>query len=119
MTAAKILVAEDDPSVRLTLEFVLSDEGFEVLLAADGQEALEMARELRPDAILLDQIMPKLNGKEVLSALRSDSATSAIPVFVLTGMTPADPSEWADAKFIGKPFTPDVLVDHIRRALGG
>jgi DNA-binding response OmpR family regulator len=112
--AAKVLVAEDDPSVRLTLQFVLEDEGFEVFLAGDGEEALEVARAESPDVILLDQIMPKMDGKEVLAALRDDSSTKDVHVLVLSGMARGAPEDWPGAHFVGKPFTPDDLVARIR-----
>jgi DNA-binding response OmpR family regulator len=117
MSRPVVLIAEDDPSVRMTLEFVLEDEGFDVLAAEDGVEALKIATSERPNVILLDQMMPRMNGKELLAALRSDSATSSIPVFVLSGMTRASSDEWAGAHFIGKPFSPDELVERIRGAL--
>ena len=114
-----VLVAEDDASVRMTIEFVLTDEGFEVLLAEDGEQALNIALERKPDVILLDQIMPKLDGKEVLTALRADSSTKDIPVLVLTGMARGEPSEWPGATFVGKPFSPDALIQRIREVLAG
>lgn len=115
--AGKILVAEDDPSVRMTLEFVLEDEGFEVLLAEDGERAVAIARDSRPDLILLDQMMPKLTGKEVLTALRETESTKDIPVIVLTGMGRGTPEDWPGAHFVGKPFSPDELVNRIRKIL--
>lgn len=111
------MVAEDDASVRMTIEFVLQDEGFDVLLAEDGEEALRRALESKPDIILLDQIMPKMDGKEVLKALRAEPSTSAIPVLVLTGMARGEPSEWPGATFVGKPFSPEALVEQIREVL--
>ena len=117
MSGPLILVAEDDPSVRLTLEFVLKDEGFEVLCASNGEEALAHALEARPSIILLDQIMPKMDGKEVLAALRKDDSTKDIPVFVLSGMGRGSKNDWPGAQFIGKPFSPDELVSRIRAAL--
>ncbi len=113
--AVKVLVAEDDASVRLTIQFVLEDEGFEVLLAEDGEQALELARGHHPDVVLLDQIMPKLDGKQVLTALRAEEWGRELPVFVLTGMARGAPEEWPGAEFVGKPFSPDELVDRIRR----
>ena len=113
----KVLVAEDDASVRLTIEFVLNDEGFNVLLAEDGEQALTMARSELPDVILLDQIMPKLDGKQVLSALRETDSTKSIPVFVLTGMSRGAAEDWPGAEFVGKPFSPDELVAKIRKRL--
>ena len=117
MTARKVLVAEDDESIRMTLEFVLEDEGFDVLFAHDGEEALALARSELPDVILLDQMMPKMDGSEVLAALQAGVTTKRIPVFVMTGMARGDAKDWAGAHFIGKPFSPDVLVGHIRRVL--
>ncbi len=116
-----VLIAEDDAGVRMTLEFVLADEGFEVLAAEDGEQALSLALERSPDAILLDGMMPKMTGKQVLTALRALKATAEIPVFVLTGMDPAFAggagAEWPGAHFVGKPFDPDELVETIRRVL--
>jgi CheY-like chemotaxis protein len=116
--APRVLVAEDDPSVRLTIGFVLEDEGFDVLMAADGEAALRMALESLPDVILLDQMMPKMDGKQVLTALRADESTKDIPVLVLSGMSRESPDEWPGAVFVGKPFAPDALIEHIRTAVG-
>lgn len=112
-----VLVAEDDASVRMTIEFVLNDEGFDVILAEDGEQALNLALKSKPDVILLDQIMPKMDGKEVLMALRADDSTKDIPVLVLTGMARGEASEWPGATFVGKPFSPDALVQRIRDVL--
>ncbi len=117
MTRPLVLVAEDDFNVRLTLEVVLEDEGFDIVLAADGEEALRAARDSRPDVILLDQIMPKLDGKQVLHALRQDAATRDIPVLVLSGMERGVPGDWPGAQFLGKPFSPEELVRRIRAVL--
>jgi two-component system, OmpR family, phosphate regulon response regulator PhoB len=112
-----VLIAEDDASVRMTLQFVLEDEGFRVIVAEDGEIALRLSLEERPDVILLDQVMPKMDGKAVLAALRSDDATKSIPVFVLTGMARGAGHDWPGAHFIGKPFNPEYLVDRIRHVL--
>ena len=117
MTRPVVLIAEDDASVRFTLEFVLKDEGFEVLVAEDGVQALELARSGHPDVILLDQIMPRLNGKEVFEKLREDSDINAIPVVVLSGMSRTNPDDWKGAHFLGKPFSPDELLASIREVL--
>jgi two-component system response regulator VicR len=101
----------------MTLEFVLEDEGFEVILAEDGEQALALALSETPDVILLDQIMPKLDGKQVLTALREAVSTKDIPVLVLTGMSRGAPEDWPGAHFVGKPFSPDELVDRIRKVL--
>jgi DNA-binding response OmpR family regulator len=112
-----VLVVEDDASVRMTLSFVLEDEGFAVLEAEDGEEALRLATSERPNVILLDSVMPKLGGPQVLAALKENEVTKEIPVFILSGMTPRADTEWAGAHFIGKPFSPDELVTKIRGVL--
>jgi DNA-binding response OmpR family regulator len=111
------LVAEDDPSVRMTLEFVLEDEGFSVIVAEDGVEALRLAEQELPDVILLDQVMPKMDGKSVYTALQSEATTKAIPVLVMTGMARGSEKDWPGAHFVGKPFSPDDLVQRIREVL--
>ena len=115
--ALRVLVAEDDASVRLTLNFVLADEGFDVLMASDGAEALELATSSLPDVILLDQMMPKMDGKEVLKALQAQDSTKEIPVLVLSGMARENGDEWPGAHFVGKPFSPDALIRRIRDVL--
>lgn len=117
MTRPKVLVAEDDPSVRLTIALVLEDEGFEVVLAEDGERALDMAFTRSPDAILLDLMMPKLDGEQVISRLRESASTADIPVFVLSGRGRGEVPEWPGAHFVGKPFDPDLLVRSIRSSL--
>ena len=112
-----VLVAEDDANVRLTLEIVLEDEGFDILLATDGEETLAAARRSSPDVILLDQIMPKLDGKQVYRALQADATTRGIPVLVLSGMDRGVPDDWPGAQFVGKPFSPEELVRLIRSVL--
>lgn len=112
-----VLVAEDDPSIRLALEFVLKYEGFDVVFAEDGVKALEVAKNDLPDVILLDHVMPKMDGKEVFAALKDHEPTSSIPVLVLTGLARSDASDWQGADFIGKPFSPDELVERIRGAI--
>ena len=96
---------------------MLKLEGFDVLFAEDGEKALEMARNGRPDVILLDHVMPKMDGKEVFARLKDHESTSDIPVLVLTGMTRVTPTDWQGADFISKPFNPDDLVARIRGAI--
>jgi DNA-binding response OmpR family regulator len=87
MTAGRrILIAEDDRYLRRAAEARLRQQGFTVLTAADGEEALRVARAERPDLILLDLIMPKVQGFEVLRELKAAEATTAIPVIVLSNL---------------------------------
>jgi CheY-like chemotaxis protein len=81
-----ILLVEDSRFLRRANERVLTKAGYEVVTAADGEEALQLARTSVPDLILLDMLLPKLGGPEVLRALRSNPATAAIPVVVLSSL---------------------------------
>jgi CheY-like chemotaxis protein len=84
--ARRILVAEDDRFLRKAAEMALKRRGYTVLTAADGEEALRAARSVLPDLILLDLIMPKLNGFDVLQALKKDAPTAHIPVIILSNL---------------------------------
>lgn len=83
----KILLVEDSKFLRLATERALARAGYEVSCAVDGEEASLLAREKMPDLILLDMLLPKLSGPEVLMALKKDPLTRAIPVVVMTGMS--------------------------------
>ena len=83
----KILLAEDSKFLRLATERALARAGYDVCSAADGEEALRMARAKLPDLILLDMLLPKMSGPDVLAALQKDDLTNAIPVVVITGMS--------------------------------
>jgi len=80
----KILIAEDEPSLRENLQMLLELEGFEVQLASDGQEAYALARRAPPDLVLTDVMMPVLDGYGLIRLLREDPATAAVPIIVLT-----------------------------------
>jgi CheY-like chemotaxis protein len=83
----KILLVEDSKFLRLATERAMARAGYEVTSAADGEEALRLAREKLPDLILLDMLLPKMSGPDVLKALKLDPATSAIPVVVMSGLS--------------------------------
>lgn len=86
-TASKVLLVEDSKFLRMANERVLTNAGYEVSTAVDGEEALRIANEKMPDIILLDMLLPKLSGPEVLRALKANAATAAIPVIVLTSLS--------------------------------
>jgi CheY-like chemotaxis protein len=116
---SRVLIVDDDAAVRLVCATVLELEGYEVLEAANGQEALDLARSAAPDVMLLDISMPVLDGFGVAAALRSDSKTRELPFVFLTGEL--DPQvirqggEVGAAGFFTKPFDPAAMVDFIRR----
>jgi CheY-like chemotaxis protein len=83
----KILLVEDSKFLRLTAERALARAGYEMCSAADGEEALRIAREKLPNLILLDMLLPKISGPDVLVELKKDPLTKAIPVVVMTGLS--------------------------------
>jgi DNA-binding response OmpR family regulator len=89
MGKKKILVVEDETSLNQALGEFFTDEGFEVLSALDGEEGLKLAQSGKPDLILLDVILPKKDGYEVLENLKSSEATKSIPVILLTNLESA------------------------------
>ena len=87
VSCPKVLLVDDSKFLRLTNERVLTRAGFEVFTAADGEEALQVANDKLPDIILLDMMLPKISGPEVLKALKANPATMHIPVVVLTSLS--------------------------------
>jgi CheY-like chemotaxis protein len=83
----RILLVEDSKPIRRENQSALYNAGYEVICAEDGEAALQLARQLKPDLILLDMILPKLSGPEVLQHLKSEPATSEIPVVVLSSLS--------------------------------
>jgi signal transduction histidine kinase/DNA-binding response OmpR family regulator/methyl-accepting chemotaxis protein len=112
----RVLVIDDDPDVRDLMARVLSKEGFEVVLAADGDEGLALAKQLRPAAITLDVIMPGVSGWSVLTALKADPEVSDIPVIMVT-MTDDRRMGYAlgACDYLTKPVDPARLAGVLRR----
>ena len=118
----KILLAEDNVLLSKVSAAALRRSGFEVVLAADGEEALDKAKSESPDVILLDVIMPKLQGIEVLSALRADPAMADIPVVMLSNLGQAEDVEealraGAVAYFIKSELKGNQLVERLTEVL--
>jgi DNA-binding response OmpR family regulator len=117
-----LLVADDDEDILTLVQLRLSRSGFEVIVARDGEEALRLVKERHPDLAVLDWMMPKSSGLEVLRAIRADSATADIPVVLLTARaSEADVQEGLDAgavDYIAKPFSPQELAARVQRILG-
>ena len=83
----KVLLVEDSKFLRAATERALTQAGYQVVCAVDGEEGLRQAREQAPDLVLLDMMLPKVTGPDVLKALKNDPATTAIPVMVLTSLS--------------------------------
>jgi DNA-binding response OmpR family regulator len=118
----KVLAVDDDPVILRLIEVNLSLEGFEVAIVAGGDDALAKAREVDPDVILLDVMMPGVTGWDVARRLRDDAATSTIPLVFLSARTQEEDRrrglELGVAAYVSKPFDPVDLVDTIRRVAG-
>jgi len=117
-----ILVADDEPYVLRSLEFILKKEGYRVLTAVDGQEALEKIREGHPDLVFLDIQMPRMDGNTVCHTLRLDPATRDLHIIMITAKgQEADRLQALESgadEFITKPYSPRKLVDRVREILG-
>lgn len=117
-----ILAADDDEDILELIAFRLERSGYTVVRAHDGAEALAAARETLPDLIVLDVMMPKMDGYEVTRALRADEATRRIPVILLTArVQDADVQRGFDAgadDYVRKPFSPQELRSRVQAILG-
>lgn len=116
---ARVLVIDDEPDVLLLCRVNLGHAGHEVLEAPDGDRGLELARGSLPDAIVLDLMLPTMDGYAVLEALGADGATSDIPVVILTAKAQIQDRlrSWRGgaAEFITKPFSPQALLESLER----
>ena len=119
----KILIVDDEPNIIISLEFLMKKEGFEIAVAADGDEALAKVDSFAPDLVLLDVMMPKKSGYEVCEALRADPARAGLKIVMLTAK--GRDTEVAKGLAIGadayvtKPFSTKDLVARVRELLGG
>jgi len=116
-------VAEDDPETRLILQQGLLRAGYRVVIAEDGEQALERFRESRPDLVLLDIDMPRLNGWEVLERLKSGWRSRRVPVVMVTGKTSDEDKirgyELGVDYYVTKPFNTQRLLPIIRNLVSG
>jgi two-component system response regulator MprA len=113
--AGAILVIEDDSGIRETLGEYLRFEGFVVDLARDGAEGLERIAARRPDVIIVDLLMPGMNGAVFLERLRADPATQPLPVVLMTGARPVGGAAAAADLILQKPFELEELLAAVRR----
>ncbi len=117
-----ILVADDDPDILELVVFRLQRSGYEVVQAVDGEQALRLAAELRPDLAVLDVMMPKLTGYDVTRKIRENAATSRIPVILLTSrVQEADVARGFESgadDYLRKPFSPQELRARVQAILG-
>ena len=123
MEGRKILIIEDSKTTSTVLKEVLEAEGHTVRLADDGVSGIALARREKPDLILLDLLLPKLNGYEVCNAIKRDNATRHIPVLVISTMDSPESVEKVKlcgaVEFMKKPYDLDALLREIKRLLPG
>lgn len=121
--ASKILIADDEQNIVISLEFLMKREGFNVSIAQDGEEAINKIRAEMPDLVLLDVMMPKRNGFEVCQEVKADPALQSIKVLMLTAKgrdteVTKGLALGADA-YMTKPFSTKELVEKVRSLLSG
>jgi DNA-binding response OmpR family regulator len=117
----KILIVDDEPNIVISLEFLMRREGYEVLVARNGEEAMRHMQEKRPDLVLLDIMMPKINGFEVCRQIRAHPDLSAVRIIMLTAKGRSAEIEkglgmGADG-YITKPFSTRDLVFQVKKLL--
>lgn len=118
----KILVVDDETELLKAISILLKTSGYEVIAAQDGQEGLEKAKSLSPDLIVLDILMPKMDGYEVCRLLKFDEKYKSIPIIMLTAkvqdIDKAMGKKVGADDYITKPFETQDLVDKIKKHLG-
>ncbi|MFQ5976353.1 MAG: PleD family two-component system response regulator [Candidatus Hydrothermarchaeales archaeon] len=120
---ATIMIVDDEPHIRVITRKILEGEGYSTIEAADGGECLKMLKKEKPDLILLDVMMPGINGWEVCKRIKENRETSKIPTVMFTVRTSMDSIRKsleysrADAQ-INKPFEVDELIDKVQNLLG-
>ncbi|MEH6388941.1 MULTISPECIES: response regulator [Pseudomonas] len=113
-----ILLVDDEPSILFTLAILLEEEGYRVISADHGRDALSRLAEELPDLIITDFMMPYLTGAELIEAVRAEPKYAGIPILIMSAALPAgiDPHEIADA-YLQKPADLDELLSVIKRLL--
>lgn len=119
MASRRVLIVEDEPHIVELLSFILDVEGFEVAAATDGEAAMQTLQRDRPDVVVLDLMLPRKNGFEVLKQIKADPQLKSIPIIVLTAKGQAQDRRLAEEmgvdSFMTKPFANRDVIDEIRR----
>ena len=119
----KILIADDLPEIRKLVRITLQAEDYQVLMAENGEKAIQIARALKPDLIIMDVLMPgKIDGLEATRILKNDPETKECPVIILTSKgEAADREKGLDlgaVEYFAKPFSPLDLINKVEQVLG-
>lgn len=118
----KVLIVDDEADIIEILKFVLEAQGYECITATDGESGLNLAREIRPDLIILDVMMPKINGYKISRLLKYDSKYKDIPILMVTARSQEEDKiigeETGADEYITKPFQVDYVVEKVKSYLG-
>jgi CheY-like chemotaxis protein len=118
----RILVVDDEPDILKVIEVRLKAQGYEILTAVDGKEALDLIQQQKPDLVLLDLRLPVMDGYEVCRRMKSDNELKGIPVIILTATVPeklAQKMEELKADdYMTKPFVPENLLKKVKKFVG-
>jgi len=121
MNKKKILIADDEPNIRSLVSRMLGKD-YIVIEATNGEEAIDIAKRQEPDLILMDLMMPKMDGYNACSSIKTDQATKGIPVVMLTGVThelnKSFAREMGADGYLSKPFSADELLRQVKQVLG-
>ena len=121
--AFSILVVDDEDAIRAVLRLILVHAGYEVAEAENGEDALKKVQEEKPDLMILDVMMPGMDGFSVCEQIREDSETADMPVFMLSARTDSRSrnrgKQVGATKYLTKPLAPDQLLFHINETLAG
>ncbi|MCP3062821.1 response regulator [Myxococcus sp. K38C18041901] len=115
----RLLIVDDELAIVEALQDILSVEGYGILTAFNGAEGLQRMADIKPDLVLLDLMMPVMDGREMLRRMRDDPALKGIPVVVMSAGRISEEERRSSARFLAKPFELDLLLDTISELLGG
>lgn len=118
----KILIVDDEADIIEILQFVLEAQGYECITAMDGEEGLRLAKELLPDLIILDVMMPKINGYKISRLLKYDAKYKNIPILMITARSQEEDKNIGEEtgvdEYITKPFQVDYVLQKVKSYLG-
>lgn len=117
MQQKKLLLIDDEPAIQTLVRLVMEADGWQVLVAGEGARGLDLAREQKPDVILLDVALPDVSGLEICRQLKADSTTSSVPIAMLTAMAQETDRRAAMAlgadDYVTKPWRPAALIARV------
>ncbi|MGI5835796.1 MAG: response regulator transcription factor [Chloroflexota bacterium] len=121
MQQKKLLLIDDEPAIQTLVRLVMEADGWQVLVASEGARGLDLAREQKPDVILLDVALPDVSGLEICRQLKADPATNSVPIAMLTAMAQETDRRAAMAlgadDYVTKPWRPAALIARVSSLL--